>query len=381
MRVAHVVRQYLPSVGGMEEVVRNLVAYQTKASEYEPSVITLNRVFRDPINVLPEQDLLEDIPVQRLAYTGSERYPFCPQVLRAVASFDLVHVHGVDFFFDYLASTRLLHRKPLIASTHGGFFHTQFAQTLKKVFFHTVTRTSCLGYQRVIATSNNDGDIFSKVTNAPRLLTIENGVDIEKFCNTSSQELKPSIIYFGRWSVNKGLLEALQVFAELCRQQVDVPWEFAIAGREYDLTAQDLRNAASELGVAQRIHIYVSPSNAQINEILAGASYFLCLSKHEGFGIAPVEAMSAGLLPLLSHIPPFEQLVRNTGVGLILPPGPAANLASLIAAKHTQSNGNRSTLHDTERARAISASQSFSWDKVGALYSEQYAQVLHRGSK
>ena len=33
---------------------------------------------------------------------------------------DLIHVHAIDFFFDYFAVTKPIHRKPMIATTHGG---------------------------------------------------------------------------------------------------------------------------------------------------------------------------------------------------------------------------------------------------------------------
>src|SRR5262245_34048481 len=117
MRVGHVVRQYLPSRGGMEEVVFNLCREQQEIG-WKPGVVTLNRLFADPTTVLTPEETLNGIKVARLAYTGSRRYPFAPQVLSLVAQYDVVHVHGIDFFFDYLAATTQVHRRPLVATTH-----------------------------------------------------------------------------------------------------------------------------------------------------------------------------------------------------------------------------------------------------------------------
>jgi len=376
MKVVHIVRQYLPSIGGMEEVVRNLVQYQHTQTRYQPTVITLDRVYREPNVPLPHSDLLDGIPVQRLSYRGSERYPICPQVIGALRDADLVHVHGIDFFFDYLALTRLWHGKPLIASTHGGFFHTKFAQGLKQVFFNTVTRTSALAYQRVIATSNNDGDIFSQVVKKRSLRTIENGVDIGKFADASSATLEPTLIYFGRWSVNKGLLETLDVVAALCALQPQAPWQLIIAGREYDLNADTILKHAAALGITDRIVIFPNPSNADLRTLISKASYFICMSRHEGFGIAPIEGMSAGLVPILSEIPPFRQLVDSSGSGLILAPNttPAAQ-ARQIADFHTLQES-MSSGDTTRRATACRAVTPFSWTGVAAKYVEQYDQVM-----
>ncbi|RYZ86910.1 MAG: glycosyltransferase, partial [Proteobacteria bacterium] len=38
-----------------------------------------------------------------------------------------------------------------------------------------------------------------------------------------------------------------------------------------------------------------APSQEQLGRLLSGAQYFVSLSRHEGFGIAAIEAMSAGL--------------------------------------------------------------------------------------
>jgi alpha-1,3-mannosyltransferase len=372
MKVAHIVRQYLPSVGGMEEVVRNLVHHQHHHSRYTPTVISLDRVFREPQTPLPHHETIDGIPVRRLAYRGSERYPLCPQVLGQLRDADLIHVHGIDFFFDYLALSRRLHGKPLIASTHGGFFHTQFARRLKDFYFDKVTRRSAGTYRRIIATSENDGDIFRRIVDDAGLRVIENGVDIGKFANASSPSLQPTLIYFGRWSVNKGLLETLDVLAALCAQEPDTPWRLIIAGREYDLDAPAILQRAQKLGIAGRLSIVPGPSNEMLYSLIGQSSYFICQSHHEGFGIAPIEAMSAGLIPILSAIPPFCRLHQNAGLGLILEPGEADAQARQIAGLHAR-------YRQPDQARRTLAQQAaapFSWTGVAAAYVEQYDQVM-----
>lgn len=370
MKVAHVVRQYLPSIGGMEEVVRNLAQSQQKQGRYEPTVITLDRVFREPRVTLPHHQIIDGIPVHRMAYRGSERYPLCPQVLRELREADLIHVHGIDFFFDYLALTRRLHGKPLIASTHGGFFHTPFARRLKQFYFTRITRRSAKAYRRIIATSENDGEIFRRIVADSRLRVIENGVDIGKFANASSPDLQATLIYFGRWSVNKGLLETLDVLAALCQQQPDTPWRLIIAGREYDLDAAAILQKAQTLGIADRLNIVPGPGNEKLHALIGQSSYFICQSHHEGFGIAPIEAMSAGLIPILSAIPPFQHLQANSDVGLILDPAEPSAQARQIAQLHASNND------QAHRARAQRAAAPYSWSGVAAAYVEQYDQVM-----
>ncbi|MDO6575127.1 glycosyltransferase family 4 protein, partial [Staphylococcus pasteuri_A] len=92
-----------------------------------------------------------------------------------------VHVHAVDFFIDFLSFIRTSKKQKLILSTHGGFFHTQYASKLKTIFFNTVTRFTLKRVDLVLACSNNDFNVFSKIVPKEKLVLIENGVDTTKF--------------------------------------------------------------------------------------------------------------------------------------------------------------------------------------------------------
>lgn len=368
LRVVHVVRQFHPSRGGMEDVVFNIARFQRELHGHQPSVVTLDRVFRQN-NALPASEVLDGVPITRLPYRGSERYPFCPSVLKHLRDADVVHVHGVDFFYDFLAVTKWWHRKPLIACTHGGFFHTEFAQVLKKMFFHTVTRFTSMGYQRVLATSANDGEIFSKIINGDRLRIIENGVDIDKYTDAAAPTRQPTLIYFGRWSSNKGLIESMQVLKALRARNPE--WSLIIAGREYDYTEAQLRNITEDMGISNAVTLVSSPSDGKLRALMQSASYFICLSKHEGFGLAAVEAMSAGLIPLLSEIPPYVKLAQETKVPLLFGTNPEQSAQTLIAL-HAEPDENHMRL----RAFAQMQARHFSWRTVVNAYVAEYERAV-----
>ncbi|HET7864525.1 MAG TPA: glycosyltransferase family 4 protein, partial [Burkholderiaceae bacterium] len=331
LRVVHVVRQYLPSRGGMEDVVFNIARTQQALHDQRPRIVTLDRVFRHEHQPLPTDEVLDGIPVHRLSYSGSERYPLFPAVLRHLADADVVHVHGIDFAFDYLSLMRWWHRKPMVACTHGGFFHTSFAQRAKKIFFHSVTRCTARGYHRILASSANDGEMFRQVVPGERVRVIENGVDIDKFADAASPTLQPTLIYVGRWVAHKGLPRTFELLAAL--RALNPAWRLIVAGREYDLDRHALALLAQEKGVAAAVTLLPNPDNAAIRAAMGEASYSVCLSRHEGFGLAAIEAMSAGLVPVLSAIPPFERLAAESGVPLIVPED-ALESATLVMQCH-----------------------------------------------
>lgn len=73
MKVVHVVRQFHPSIGGMEEVVLNVARQHQANSTDTVEVVTLDRVFTDPSAQLSAQDTHQGLPIRRIGYRGSSR--------------------------------------------------------------------------------------------------------------------------------------------------------------------------------------------------------------------------------------------------------------------------------------------------------------------
>jgi alpha-1,3-mannosyltransferase len=73
MRVLHVVRQFHPSIGGLESVVAGLAGEQRR-NGIAAEVLTLDRLFHDPTRRrLPATDQVCDIPIRRIPFAGSRR--------------------------------------------------------------------------------------------------------------------------------------------------------------------------------------------------------------------------------------------------------------------------------------------------------------------
>jgi len=264
--------------------------------------------------------------------------------------------------------TRFWHRKPLVACSHGIFFHTAYASGLKKVFFNTVTRLSCLAYRRIFATSANDGRLFEQVCNPAKIEVIENGVDIDKFRLPPRTEACKHIIYFGRWASNKGLLDTLSLFKQLLAK--DDGWQLTIAGREYDLTAQQLAAEAKRLDIADKVQIVPNPEQDTLKSLLQQASYFICLSRHEGFGLAAIEAMSAGLIPLLSSIPPFSRLVRETKQGVLISEVVGTAVQQIIDLHKAASVD-----YPSRASMQENCVKHYSWEHVATKYLKSYIEI------
>src|ERR1700704_2402752 len=330
MLIVHVVRQFVPSVGGLEDVVRELSKRQVECG-FAVRVVTLDRIFRAGAASsgmsLRAYETIDGVEVIRIPYWGSQRYPIAPRVLRYIGAADVVHVHGIDFFFDFLALTKPLHRRRLVVSTHGGFFHTAYASTLKSIWFRVVTSMSMRAYAGVAAVSNTDFERFKPIRRAG-LYCIENGVNIRKLAGAGSPSPEKSMICVGRLSTNKRLDRLIAWVKEV--RQLDPDWSLTIAGRPWDQSASDIREAVARLGQQHAISVLDTPTDEQIRAAMGRSSVFVSASEYEGFGIAAVEGLSAGLYPVLSDIGAFRSLVSATGVGKLIDFDDAASARGFV---------------------------------------------------
>lgn len=370
LEIVHVVRQYTPRIGGLEEFVAKLAAEQRGVFR-RVRVVTCDRIFSEPDRVLPRTETIDGIEVERFACSGSRRYPVMHGVLGAISSADIVHVQAVDYAFDMLAMTRPIHRKPLIATTHGGFFHTSTLSALKKVWFGSLTRFSASRYDTVVCCSESDYARFAPIAGGKARL-IMNGVDIGKFADASSPTRSRTMVTLGRFSSNKRLERLIDVVALLAAD--DPAWHLHICGVPSDVTVADLDALVAARAMRDHVTIHVGLPTGGLRAVIGQCSYFVSASTYEGFGLALIEAMSAGLLPVVHPNEAFVALAAShPGVALRDFGHPAAVADRLRALDRDAA----STLPALRR-QAMAAVREFAWSEVARAYEDIYAEALDR---
>jgi len=368
MFIVHVVRQFHPSVGGLENHVLDLAAAQVAAGN-RVRVVTLDRLFNSgDQKTLPAREDLDGIEIVRVSYVGSSRYPIAPSAIRHIMQADVVHVHAIDFFFDYLAWTAPIHRRKLVVTTHGGFFHTPYATLLKRIWFSTITRLSSKFYAAVIACSAQDFERFRQLRH-PHLTMIEDGVNTSKFRDAAARTFRKSIVSIGRFSQNKRVDLLVQFMRALTQQDPD--WKLTIVGRPDDLQVSDVTALIEAAGLANSVEVVASPDDETLRRVIGNSSFLASASDYEGFGMTAVEGMSAGLFPLLSDIPPFRRLVDRTGMGLLLDyKEPDQAVRGLL-----QNVAQITSLYDENRTASIRAAANYDWSSVSQKVADLYAAV------
>jgi len=218
----------------------------------------------------------------------------------------------------------------------------------------------------VIAVSEPDFAVFSKILPKKKLLLIENPVDIGKLSRLGGKKDPGSILFVGRLSKNKGLPKLLRAFAA-ARKKVPSA-RLRIIGGEFDLGVKDIEKKARELGVAGCVEAAGSVSGSELLRSYAKSSVFASASEYEGFGISAIEAMAAGLIPVLNNIPAFRRFVRDGENGFITDFSDSEKAGQAIA--QALSMGREKTAAVSGAARE--SAKKFGWNESTAKFLHAY---------
>jgi alpha-1,3-mannosyltransferase len=202
------------------------------------------------------------------------------------------------------------------------------------------------------------------------MVCIENGANVSTFRDAAADHFQKSILSLGRFSKNKRI-DLLIDFARVL-QRYDSEWKLTLAGRPGDLQTDEVSALVENAGLSDAIDVVASPTNETVKALMQNSSFVASSSEYEGFGVAAVEGMSAGLFPLLSEIPPFRRLIARTGLGIAIDyklPEAGARLLLEHLPELAASYAER-------RAACMQAAEAYDWHGVCQEYAEFYNAAI-----
>lgn len=365
MKILHVIRQYKPVIGGMENFVENL-AVQLKGKGIESEVLTLNTDFSNGER-FPESEVINGIKVRRIPYFGSRRYPIALSAINYLQEFDLIHIHGVDFLLDYLAGLKPFHKKPMILSTHGGFFHTKRFYLYKKLHFHTMTKLSLRNMRWIVANSEPDYETFKPIS-PERIEMIENGINFNHYHTIAEKGGEPNrFIFVGRFSKNKRIDKLLALIEQLKSDFPDV--QLSIVGKDYDNLKDEFMNEIMRYGIAEHVTIYEALSEENLLKEMSRATYFISASEYEGFGLSSLEAMAAGRVAFLSPIPSFKKMISDGRNGYLV------DFEDMESAAEKVKQVLRKGMQENIRLAGVETARQNSWETIVNKFIQMYEMI------
>jgi alpha-1,3-mannosyltransferase len=256
---------------------------------------------------LPAAETVEGVRVIRLPGIGAQRFAATSRpdrLVRLVRASDVVHLHDLRFMTLVVTLAAALAHRPLVFHTHGLLYHTPFATRLK----HLVMRGyygPCLRIARAWAVASSVPDREMLLADVPALRdrteTFENALDLAPLLALERHPEPGLVVVMGRVANHKGISDLLEALALVRR-----PWRLEVAGTEDRAERTRLDAIVARLGLGDRVRFAGRYTEEEHLDRLARACVAAFPSRAEGFGLALLEAMGAGV-PVVARDQPAHR--------------------------------------------------------------------------
>ncbi|BCA60728.1 glycosyltransferase [Sphingomonas sp. HMP6] len=326
-------------------------------------------------------------PVDRPAQFGRSR-AMQRAARQRIAEFDALHVHAVwEAGAADLAAVFRAAGKPVIVSAHGMLDHWSMAQSrLKKLVALRLWTGRLLSQAAAIvfATGEEAAEASDLYPKTPRAI-IANGIDIAATCAaiTAGREAvrrtvpglsvwPRTIVYLSRLHPKKGVDQLVEARLALDSRFDDVG--LLIAGiPQDDALLQTLRSRIAGSSFSDRITLTTDLVGPVAMGALGAAQLFVLPSHQEGFSVAILEAMAAGLPVLITdkcHLPEVEEWQA----GAVVPDTIAGVKAGLERLLLLSADALAAAGHN---ARAV-VERHYGWPVIAGQLETLYAQGTPR---
>lgn len=319
MRIAHVTDCYLPRTGGIETQVRALAMQQRSAGD-DVRIITATGGRE---GVFSGDDIVDGLPVHRVAARLPFDLPIHPRTRREVAQIlrthpvDVVHIHaGVVSPFAW-GALRAAHEVglPVLVTVHsvwGPLARPGFRAS------RAVVRWDAWGAQLSAVSDVAAAEIARALPGAGPVLVLPNAIDPSDWqtyrVEGEPDELRISTVM--RLAPRKRIIPFLRIIDQAQRALQGVPrLRVAVVGDGPERARAE--RFARDHGLASTVSFLGRLDRAEILEVFANTDLFLQPSVKESFGLAALEARSAGLPIIARSQTGTTQFVRDGIEGLL----------------------------------------------------------------
>ncbi|MDA0208189.1 MAG: glycosyltransferase family 4 protein [bacterium] len=356
--------------GGIEEHVRQVSLRLLKAG-HAVRVAARRRYYAKPeshIDTIP----LVYLPTIPIKGVEAGIHAFVATLHVVLHPYDIVHYHGVGAS-TFGALVRLFRPKTTVIAT----FHARDALHAKwglfgRMYLRCSERASVLFPHYTIAVSH-EIQMYCRETFGKQVVYIPNGAeivaykkkDLDQALAAFSIKSKEYILFVGRLVPEKGLHYLIEAFRRLRTTR-----RLVLVGDTSD-TARYVDALFALADGDDRIRFLGRQPHDVVEKIFAGAYLYVHPSDSEGLPVVVLEAMAAGVMPLVSDIAGNKEAIKQSGE--TFKKGDVDDLTKKLQSLLRST----SRVHDGgEEARAI-VEHDFSWDKVAEQVEGVYLTARH----
>lgn len=205
---------------------------------------------------------------------------------------------------------------------------------------------------------------------AERMVVLPVGVDVDRFAGTADGDRAPSdsdrpvVLWNHRWEYDKDPAAFFGALEVLAAEGVD--FGLIVAGDSYQTVPPEFE--AARRTFADRIVSFGTAAPEDYPGLLRRADVVVSTARHEFFGVAVVEAIAAGALPVLPDRLSYSELVPAPAESYLY--DSPADLVDRLRWALTDAAGRRAAA-----AVARKHVQQFAWPQVAPRYDELVAAM------
>ena len=381
MKIAYVTAFYYPTIGGVEQVVKELAERYAKEG-HEVHVFTSDWDKNKRIKV--KEETINGVKVHRhyhILRAGKFGVLF-PSLLWTLSKykFDIIHTHVSGHAHTFIGSLiAKIKNTPLIHTTHCPWtdnFRTFTAQTLVNLSYKTFNKLSFRWSDKIIAITPWEIPFIIKYGgNKEKIVTIPNGVDNIFFKKVKVNNFKKQlnikeqlVLFFGRLNATKGPDKFVLAAKEILKENKKI--KFLIIGPD-----EGMLNKVKELSKDEKNIIILGPerNKEKLPEIYQSADVYVMPSFREGMPLTLLEAYASGLPIVASPVNgiPFE--MKSHENGFFANYGDIQELKNkILLLLKNKKLSNQISKNNIEKAK------NYSWDSIAERTLNLYKQVINK---
>jgi glycosyltransferase involved in cell wall biosynthesis len=179
--------------------------------------------------------------------------------------------------------------------------HPEWFRTREGVRRRWVTRASARRARAVVTISQfSRGELIDRLGIPPALIhVIPPGIG--RSTARMSTGSRPSVLFVGSIFNRRHVPDLIRAFGVIARARPDATLD--IVGDDRTFPREDLRRTIQSERLTDRVRWHAYVSDEELQRLYREARAFAFLSEYEGLGLTPLEALAAGVPPVLLDTP------------------------------------------------------------------------------
>ena len=324
MKIAYVTAFYYPTIGGVEQAVKELAERYVKQG-HEVHVFTSD--WDKNGRIKQKEETINGVNVHRHFHIlkAANFASVFPSLLWSLSKhkFDIIHTHVSGHAHTFFASLiAKLKRTPVIHTTHCPWttgFRSLIGRILVWLSYNTFNRISFKLTDKIIAITPWEIPFIKKYGGKEKkIIIIPNGVDKIFFEKVKNNEFKKQlnttnriVLFFGRLNQTKGPDKFVLAAKEILKERKDII--FLIVGPD-----EGMLDKVKELSNNDQSIIIYGPIHGKVNiaQMYQSADVYIMPSYREGLPLTLFEAMASGLPIVATQVNgiPYEMSEPENGL-------------------------------------------------------------------